>query len=483
MKKEVIHLKKSIVNNYLYNLSYQLLILILPLVTTPYISRVLGAHGVGTFSYTNSITQYFILFGCVGLNLYGQREIAYVQSDKKKYSKVFFELLIIRFITISISIIIFYFTLCRNNKYALIFMIQIIDVVASIFDISWLFQGLEDFKKIVIRNFIIKILGVILIFLFIKNNDDLGLYVLMNSMTLIFGNLSMWMYLPQTISKINFSNLELKQHIQPSLALFVPQIATSLYTMLDKTMIGYITQNESEVAFYEQSQKLIKLVLTLVTSFGTVMMPRIARIYAENNQEKIKSYMSLTFKMIFVLAMPLCFGLMAIATNFVPWFFGQGYEKVVPNMIVIAPIIIFISMSNVTGTQFLLPTQRQREYTLSVIIGSVVNFILNILFIPYFLSVGAAIATFFAELSVTVVQLVFVRKDFALKEILKYGLRYGFYSCAMAIIVYLIGIKLNANFITTCVQCVIGVLLYMALLFVCKDNMIQVIKDKIKKQF
>lgn len=471
-------MKKSIVNNYLYNLSYQLLVLILPLVTTPYVSRVLGSQGVGTFSYTNSITQYFILFGCIGLNLYGQREIAYVQSNKNKYSKVFYELLIMRIITISISIIVFYLTLCHDNKYALIFTIQIIDVVASIFDISWLFQGLEDFKKIVTRNFIIKIVGVILIFIFINNSNDLSLYVLLNSLTLILGNLSMWFYLPKTVNRIDFSNLQIKRHIKPSLALFIPQIATSLYTMLDKTMIGFITQNESEVAFYEQSQKIIKVVLALVTSFGTVMMPRIARIYAEDNQEKIKSYMSLTFKMVFVLAMPICCGLMAIASKFVPWFYGDGYDKVIPNMIFIAPIIIFISMSNVTGTQYLLPTQRQREYTISVITGSIVNFILNIVFIPYFLSIGAAIATLLAELSVTVVQLIFVRNDFNLTEIIKYGIKYGIYSCVMAIIVYLIGLKLNANIITTFIQCVVGAIIYFVILFICRDDMVHVIKEK-----
>lgn len=179
----------NVVKNYLYNLSYQILVLIVPLITTPYISRVLGAKGVGTFSYTNSVVQYFILFGCVGLNLYGQREIAYVQHNKEKRDKVFWELVILRIITVSTSLAIFYFTLASHGKYAIVFFIMCIDILSSMADISWFFQGIEDFKKIVVRNFIIKIIGVALIFLFVKSSDDLLLYIMCHSSTLFLGNI------------------------------------------------------------------------------------------------------------------------------------------------------------------------------------------------------------------------------------------------------------------------------------------------------
>lgn len=476
-------MKKSLITNYFYNLSYQILILILPLMTTPYVSRVLGAQGVGTFSYTNSVTQYFILFGAIGLNLYGQREIAYVQSHKAKYSQVFYEILITRTITLLISIIAFYMLLCHDNKYAFIFMIQTIDIVASIFDISWLFQGLEDFRKIVVRNFIVKIAGVLFIFIFINNSDDLGLYVIINSLTLLIGNLSMWMYLPGTVQKINLKKLHLKKHIRPAIALFIPQIATSLYTMLDKTMIGFLTGNESEVAYYEQSQKIIKMILALVTSLGTVMLPRIAKTFAEDNQKQIRAYMSMTFRFVLALAFPLCFGVMAISFHFVPWFFGNGFEKVIPNMILIAPIILFISISNVTGTQYLLPTRRQREYTASVMAGSIINIIFNFLLIPRFLSIGAAIATLIAEFMVTAIQLYFVRKDFDLIQIMKYALKYSFFSLVMATIVYIVGLNLEASIMTTVFQGVIGAIIYGILLLVTKDELIHQVSLKMQSRF
>ena len=130
----------KVAKNYLYNLSYQLLLIILPIITTPYVSRVLGASGVGTYSYTNSITQYFILIGCIGLNLYGQREIAYYQNDLNTRNRTFFELFFLRCITLIISVVVFYFTMIMNSKYSFIFIIQILDIIASIFDISWFFQ-------------------------------------------------------------------------------------------------------------------------------------------------------------------------------------------------------------------------------------------------------------------------------------------------------------------------------------------------------
>lgn len=322
---------KKVVKNYLYNLSYQLLLIILPIITTPYVSRVLGAKGVGTYSYTNSITQYFILLGCIGLNLYGQREIAYYQNDIKKRNRTFFELLFLRFITLTISIIVFYFTMVLHSKYSYIFIIQVLDIIASIFDISWFFQGIEDFQKTVLRNFVVRIICVSLIFMFVKSPNDLQLYVLCYSGTLLLGNLSLWLYMPKYVSRSDIKNINIKRHIKPAVMLFLPQIATSIYTLLDKTMIGYITNDTSEVAYYEQSQTLIKTVMTVITSLGTAMMPRIANLFKNEKHEEIRIYMQNSIKFVLVLAIPFTFGIMAIAKGFVPWFFGSGYEKVIPN--------------------------------------------------------------------------------------------------------------------------------------------------------
>ena len=473
----------KVVKNYLYNLSYQVLVLIVPLITTPYVSRVLGAKGVGTFSYTNSIVQYFILFGCIGLNLYGQREIAYVQHDKENREKVFWELVVLRIITVSISLVVFYFTLASHGKYASVFIIMCLDILASMVDISWFFQGIEDFKKIVVRNFIVKIVGVVLIFLFVKSSDDLLLYVICHSVTLFLGNLSMWAYIPKLVGKAKIRKLEIKKHIKPTIVLFLPQIATSVYTVLDKTMIGYLTGVEEEVAYYEQGQKIIKIVMTLVTSLGTVMMPRVANLFKQNEMDKVKNYLSKSFRFVFFLSFPMMFGLIAVSSNIVPWFFGLGYEKVIPNMMVIAPILVMIALSSIMGTQYLLPTGRQKEYTLSVVTGCVVIFTLNLLLIPHFLSIGAAIATVVAETSVSGVQVYFTRKDFNFVNIIGKNKHYLVSSLVMFVPTYLLARYLSPSIINTFICVVVGGVIYFGLLFAMKDEMIFEIGGKIKAKF
>lgn len=473
---------KKVIKNYLYNLGYQVLLIILPLVTTPYVSRVLGAKGIGTYGYTNSITQYFILFGCIGLNLYGQREIAYHQKNIEKRSKVFFELLFLRIITVSISIVLYYFTFCQNAKYGFIFSIQMIDVVASMFDISWLYQGMEDFKKIVVRNTIVKICGLIIIFTFVKTPADLPIYVLSYSATLLLGNLSMWVYLPQFVKKIKLKQLNITRHIQPTIIMFLPQIATSIYTTLDKTMIGALTNSTAEVGYYEQSQKIIRMAMTLATSLGTVMLPRVANLFKEGKLEEVKGSMYASFQFISFLTFPLCFGLLGVSKGFVPWFFGQGYGKVVYNMMLIAPVIILIGYSNVIGTQFLLPTGRQKEYTFSVCTGTFVNLCFNFLLIPHFLSYGAALATVIAEFSVTLVQIILTRKIFSFKHILKLVYKYILASILMLMSLLFVAQVLPVGILYTLIELIVGVCVYFVILIILKDESIYTLLSKIKRR-
>lgn len=470
----------KVVKNYLYNASYQIMLIVLPIITTPYVSRVLGANNVGTYSYTNSITQYFILFGCIGLNLYGQREIAYYQNDKNKRSVTFFDLVSLRVLTLTISLSIFCLTVMTHSRYSGIFMIQTLDIIASMFDISWFFQGMEDFKKTVLRNFLVRILCVSLIFTFVKTSDDLLLYVLCYSGTLLIGNMSLWLYLPKYVSKSDIKKVNIKRHIKPALTLFLPQIAISIYTLLDKTMIGLISNNNSEVAYYEQSQLIIKTVMTVITSMGTAMMPRVANLFIEKKDEEIKMYMRASVKFVLMTSVPFTFGIMAIAQDFVPWFFGQGFDKVIPNMMIIAPIIIFIGMSNVTGTQYLLPLGRQKEFTVSVIGGSVLNFLLNSILIYWFASIGAAIATVIAECMVLMIQFYFLRNDFDLKYIAKQFFKYFIFGLVMFVITYSISCLLSVSIINTFIEIMIGAVIYIALLYISKDEAIELLKNKLR---
>ena len=245
--------RKSVAKNYIYNSLYQILILIVPLFTTPYLSRVLGAEAIGIYSYTLSITTYFVLFGSLGVAMYGQREIAYYQDDEYQRSKTFFEILIMRFVAIGIALFIFYLGFCTQGDYSTYYKILILELVANSLDISWFFQGLEEFKKTVLRNTLIKLISVACVFIFVKDENDLIKYFFIYVLSNLIGNISIWMYLPKYVKKIKIKDIKILRHLKPTITLFIPQVAMQIYTVLDKTMIGMIIEDKSEVGFYEQA--------------------------------------------------------------------------------------------------------------------------------------------------------------------------------------------------------------------------------------
>lgn len=477
--------KKSVAKNYLFNLSYQILIMVLPLITTPYLSRVLGAKNIGIYSYTLSITTYFILFGSLGVAMYGQREIAYLQDKPKERTKTFYEILFMRFITLGISMIIFYFSFCMYGEYKIYYMILLIEIIANSLDISWFFQGMEEFKKTVLRNTIIRLVTVVSIFIFVKTPNDLLFYFFIYVASDILGNLSLWFYLPKYTEKIKFKELKIFRHLKPTFWLFVPQVATQIYTVLDKTMIGTIVSDKAEVGYYEQAQKIVKLLMTIATSLGTVMMPRIAHTYAEGNKKKLKEYMNKSFAFITILAFPLMFGISSVVSSFVPMFYGSGYDKVKILIAIISPIIVAIGLSNVIGTQYLLPTKQQSKYTISVTVGAIVNLVFNLFLIKQFKSVGASISTVIAEFAVTGVQFYLVRDQIKVKDVFKISYKYVVASLIMFIVSILVGRLINNNLLAILVQIGISTVVYFGLLLIMKDKFlletINVFKSKFSK--
>lgn len=474
--------KQSVTKNYIYNLSYQILVLIIPVITTPYISRALGAENIGIYSYTLSISAFFILFGSLGISLYAQREIAYLQKDKKKYSKLFWEIFILKFITMTISLFIFFFTFVRKGDYSQYYKILILEIIANCIDISWFFQGLEEFKKTVLRNIIVKLLSVICIFAFVKKPEDLKIYFYIYVLSILFGNGSLWFYLPNLLEKVNFKSLKIRKHIKPTLGLFLPQIAIEVYTLLDRAMIGTIIAEKSEVGFYEQSQKIIKMLLTILTSLGTVMLPRIANNFAKGKSKTIKTYIAKSLNMVLMLAFPMILGIISVSHAFVPKFFGQGFDKVEILMNIISPIILFIGLSNVIGTQYLLPTKRQREYTISVVCGAITNFIANLCLIWRYGAIGASIGTVIAELTVTLVQIYFVRDCFSLLFILKLSKNYVISSIAMFSVCSIVrSLIIDSMISSIALQVLSGTIVYVTCLLVLKDKFFEEIINKVKK--
>ncbi len=494
--------KKSIAKNYIYNMIYQVLILILPLVTTPYLSRVLGAEGIGIYGYTYSIVTYFILFGSLGVAMYGQREIAYAQENTEARKKVFFEIIIFRFITIAFATVFYYFFFIKGAEYQIYYQILLLELIAAAFDISWFFQGMEEFKRTVTRNVLVRICSVSLVFILVKTKEDLAKFTLIYSLADLIGNLSLWLYVPKYIKGAKVKNLNVLRHLPQITLLFIPQIANQIYKILDTTMIGALIVDKAETGYYEQGQKVIRLLLTIVTSLGVVMVPRMASTYASGDNEKIKSYMKMSFRFVFFLAFPIMFGIMSISDAFVPVFFGTGYDKVVILINIICPILILMGMANVLGTQYLLPTKRQKEYTISVTVGVIANFLLNYILIKQYASIGASIATVLSELIVVAIQFQYIKKDISFKELLQMAWKYLASGIVMFVVCFVVrfiikfetinvmlvnisnSITMNQtyfiNIASIISQMLVGMLTYFGMLIFLKDDYVFKFIDKIK---
>ena len=315
---------------------------------------------------------------------------------------------------------------------------------------------------------------------------DLNNYFIIYVLSTLLGNLSLWMYLPKFVQKVKIKELNLFRHVKPTIMLFIPQVATQIYTVLDKTMIGVIVSNKAEVGYYEQAQKIVKLLMTLATSLGTVMMPRIAATFASGNHEKVREYMNKSFHFILLLAFPLMFGIISVSSSFVPIFYGKGYDKVIPLLCVISPIIVLIGLSNITGTQYLLPTKKQNQYTLSVVVGAIVNFILNLILIKYFASIGASIATVIAELAVTSIQFILVRKEIKFIDVIKLSYKYVIGSLIMFMCSMIVGYFIKDNLVSIILQVIVSFFVYFLVLYILKDKMINEVvvrfKSKIRKE-
>lgn len=469
----------SIARNYIYNIIYQVFIILVPLITVPYISRVLGSNGIGVYAYTNSIVQYFVLFGTIGVALYGNRAIAYTRDNKEEMSRTFWGIFVLKVVTTSIMYGFFLLFLLIVSEYEIIFFIQSIYIISAALDITWLYMGLEDFKKTVIRNIFVKTIGMICIFLFVKEDIDLWKYVLILGLSELIGQLSMWAYLPKTVKKIQLKWGDISKHFFPSIGLFIPQIAIQIYLVLNKTMLGLLG-NTNEVGYFDNADKIVKLVLAVVTSMGIVMLPRVSNTFARGNMKKVNQYVYQSFEFSSYLSIPMMFGLAATAPVFTPWFFGEEFLKTGTLIGLLSPIIVFIAWSNVIGQQFLLPIGRVRAYTVSVTVGAVINFIVNLLLIPNNLSVGAAIATLIAEFMVTLVQFIIVCRRLEISQLFIGLWKYFVSGLIMYGVIRWIGESMKISMMTTFVQIISGVFIYFSVLFIFRSRMNQYIFRKLR---
>lgn len=406
------------IKNYFWNAGYQVFVLIVPLITIPYISQVLGPTGVGSEAYTRSIAQYFILLGSLGLTVYGNREVAYVRDDRQGLSKTFLELLELR-VVLTVGVTLLYLVLIFFlNKYRVYFLLQGLGIIAAFFDISWFFQGLEEFRIIITRNVAVKVVSVFLIFRFVKAQSDVGIYILVLVCSTLIGNLTLWPYVKKYLEHIPHRYLYPWKHLRPMIALFLPQIAMQIYLQVNKTMLGAITGVNSS-GFYDSSDKIIRMILAIVTSIGTVMLPNVAHHFKVGHSKAIHNSLKFSINFTLLLAVPCTAGIIFISRQFTELFFGVAFLPVAPLMQIEALIVIAIGISSVTGYQYLLPTNQVTAYSRSVFYGAILNIVLNIPFIIFGGAIGAMISTVISEFVVTGYQLLVIQKHINVLSLFK----------------------------------------------------------------
>ena len=465
--------KATVGKNYLYSLAYQMLIIITPLVTTPYISRVLGEKGIGAYSWTQSICTYFLLVASLGISMYGQREIAYHQDSREECSRIFEELLIFRGIMVILSLVVYFVLFVSQGRYSELFLIQSLDVIAVIFDIAFLLQGMEDFKRVVGRNAAVKCLSVACIFLFVKTPEDVPMYAFCQSGASFLGNLSLWFYVPRYVSYVPFKKLKIRRHIAPTLYLFLPQVAIQIYAVMDKTMLGYLSFDIGQTGFYTQAQKIIKVSTAVVTSMGSVMLPRVSYIFSHEGKDQVRKTIAEAFRFSSFMGCGLMFGILGITKGMVPWFYGKGYDPVVGILYCLSPTVLLIATSNVSGIQCLVPMKKQKEFNTSVILGAVCNLVINALLIPKYGALGAGVGTIAAEFTVAASQLFFLRNFISMRTLFATVSRNFLAGAAMTCVLVCITKYLPVGIASTFLEIVIGFAAYCAVLLLIRDSYIR----------
>lgn len=357
---------------------------------------------------------------CWGLNNYGNREIASKQSNIEERSKTFFEIYLMQifcFFICAAFYSIYIFTFAEDLKAA---SIQGLFILSSLFNINWFFFGMEKFKITVIRNTVIKFLTVICVFIFVKNKDDIYMYIFIMSMGSLISEISIWPFLKRYIRFYKISLNDVIRHFKPNLVLFIPVISVSVYRIIDKVILGYLGTME-EVGYFENAEKIVNVPIALITAIGTVMMPRTTSLIATGNINESRKYIDKTMLFVLFFSIGAMAGILSISNEFSILFFGENFSETGVIMNFLAVSVLFIAFGNVIRTQFLIPNKKDKIFVVSAILGALVNIIMNIILIPNYGAIGAGISLVITEFFVAYYQIYNVRENISYLKYCKYA--------------------------------------------------------------
>lgn len=471
----------KIAKNYFYNMSYQIFLIMVPILTIPYVSRAIGVNGVGINAYTNSIMSYFVLIANYGLSLYGNRTIAYYRDDKYQVSKKFWEIFFAKLIMMTISIIFFMVYISIFHKYRYFLLLQGIQIIAVGFDISWFFVGIEDFKRTVTRNFLVKITSVVFIFTFVHTKGDLGLYILILAGSIFLGNLTLWTYIQRYLIRVDFNQLKVLPILKSSSSLFFPAITATLFISFNRILLGKLS-TFTQTGFFDNSDKIVRVFLALLTALGTVVFPRIANHFKKGEIEKANEYVKVAFSLVSCISLPLVGGIILVANPFSSLFYGHSFDGINKVLTVLSVELIFMGWSSIIGQQYMVAIGKTMGLTFSMLISFVICIGISYMLIPEYGAIGAAIVSVLGEAIMLIIQLYVVRNIISVtslfEEVWKYLL-----STVVMVVVCLIPNRFffgQSDIVKLLITSSVGVLIYILMLMILKPKTLFVLKEKTK---
>ncbi len=461
----------KLVRNFVYVNLQQLLTIIIPLITTPYLTRHLGATSLGIDGYVLSVVTLCETFGSLGTNIYANREIAYVRDDKERLTNVFWELMLLRLGLGGITAAV-YLAVGFLSSYRVIFCIQIMHLIGYFVDTSWLFVGLERMRSVVLTNTLVKTVTTVCIFLLIHQASDLRLYVVITAAGQLAMAALILLQCRNVIGRLHPSRLRVFRHLRQIIALFLPQAASSIYVLFDKTMLGLLASDISCVSIYDKGEVLVKTPCVLALAVTTVLMPRMANAHAAGRKQEVKRLVHYALQYMFLLFVPLAVGFALVAPPFVTWYLGENYAGSARVIQILSPIILAIALSNVSGAQYLIATNQTRTLTISYLSAAILNLTGNYFLIPIWEELGAAFTTSLAEITVMLVQFYAMRKALGRLGIFELAWKKLIAVCAMTALILFIQ-RWQTTVALWIGQILAGAAVYFVVLFLLRDEALE----------
>ena len=448
--------KDNTKTNFLFQMFYQIITLVIPLIIAPYLTRTLGDNSLGINTYTFSIMSCFMAIARLGIDKYGQRVIAATRDDLEQLRITFWSLYVVHaFFTVFALLVYFLFLHFIVERYYIVYLIQGLALLGVIFDITWFFYGIENFKFVVIENLCVKILELVLIFAFVKNQSDLNIYVFIMSLSICIGYMVVLPFVIKRIKPIKITWFDIKQHIKPLLILFFAVLATTAYQMIDKTLLGLLSTT-ANVAYYEYANKIVNVPVNLVYVTGTVLMPRACAYAAKKDVINQIKYIDYSLNFVCFLGFGAIFGFLSISKLFSLIYYGADFINCGSVMMALCPVIIFLGIENIVRTQYMIPNKMDKEFTICIVLTAVVNLIVSLILIPIIGTFGAVVGTIIAEFVCTIFQIYLCRSIIKIKKIIKTSIPYILSGIIMYLIIFLIKYKCNNSIWDLIIQILVG---------------------------